>query len=182
MTTPAAELERLMRPWMACDLCVMSAWRRNVVVGRGDLPAEVLLLGMAPGKSEDLLGRPFAGESGRWLRELVRAAGRRAGRVPSHYVANIVACRPCDAPHGDNRDPTPEEVLYCRPRLAQVISVVRPARVVGMGELAAREGAVLCPDIVHIVHPAYLARMGRAGRGARQAAVQTLAQVFKETI
>ncbi len=176
----STELDAAMAPWLECDLCVMAAWRRHVVTGRGDVPAEVLFLGMAPGKTEDLIGEPFRGESGRHLNSLIRMAARLAGRTPSYYVANIVACRPSDGPHAPNRDPTPDECLYCRPRLADLVAIVRPKRVVCFGEVAQRESVAVCPDAIAIVHPAYLARMGAAGGSARLAAVRTLADVFRK--
>jgi uracil-DNA glycosylase family 4 len=174
------ELKRLVLPFLDCTRCDMSAWRRNVVIGEGAVPADVMFIGIAPGKSEDLLGRPFQGPSGGVLTRLIAQASRLVGYTPSVYTTTLVACRPCDAPQSANRDPTIQEILYCRPRLSQIVSVVRPSKIFLLGDIVAREASAVCPDGIQLPHPAYLLRMGGAGQAAWRSCVQYLANGFKE--
>ena len=164
--------------YLTCALCGLHEYRRNVVLGRGTIPAPVLLIGEAPGRMEDMRGRAFVGPAGRWLNALIEAAGGICGRVPPYYVTNVVACRPTDWRHGDNREPTQEECLACRPRLATTVALVKPERVVFLGETAEHEGKAVCPDGVRTYHPSHLMRL-KSRRTAQWArTVRDLAAVF----
>jgi len=144
-----------------CALCDLHKHRRHVVRGRGSVPAEVMLIGMGPGDSEDALGRAFVGPSGVLLRYGIADACDMIGRVPTIYYDNVVACRPTDSKQGKNRDPLPYECLMCRPRLQEIVSLVKPVRVGFLGKVSAQEGQAVCPDGMTLLHPAYLSRLGR---------------------
>ena len=99
-----------------------------MVPGEGDQGAEVMLVGEAPGASEDELGRPFVGRAGRLLDELLAAAGLRRDEV---YITNVVKARP-----PGNRDPKASEVAHWMPWLEAELALVRPRVVVPLGRHA----------------------------------------------
>jgi uracil-DNA glycosylase family 4 len=101
---------------------------RNLVPGEGDPAAEVLLVGEAPGKVEDELGRPFVGRSGQLLDELLAAAGLGRGDV---YITNVVKARP-----PGNRDPKAEEVAHHLPWLELQLALIAPAVIIPVGRHA----------------------------------------------
>jgi len=91
-----------------CDLCKT---RKNSVPGAGNQNADIIFVGEAPGKSEDLRGKPFVGTAGKKLDEALENSGLTRDQV---YITNIVKCRP-----PNNRDPKPEEIQACSPYLLQ---------------------------------------------------------------
>jgi len=102
-----------------------------VVFGVGDPSADLMFVGEAPGREEDLRGEPFVGRSGQLLdRLLAEELGLDRSRV---YIANVVKCRP-----PDNRDPRPDEIAACRPWLAGQIDQISPRVVVTLGNFATR--------------------------------------------
>lgn len=107
------------------DICEAAA---NLVPGEGAPDADVMLVGEAPGKSEDEQGRPFVGRSGQLLDELLAAAGLDRGDV---YITNVVKARP-----PGNRDPKPAEVAHWMPVLERQLTLVRPRLVVPLGRHA----------------------------------------------
>ena len=82
-----------------CERCDLAATRHQVVVGRGNPSAQVLLIGEAPGQQEDESGKPFVGRAGQLLEKLLREAGLDSAR--DLYIANVIKCRP-----PNNRKPT----------------------------------------------------------------------------
>ncbi len=97
----------------------------------GDPDADLMFVGEAPGRDEDLQGEPFVGRSGRLLdRLLLEELGVGRDRC---YIANVVKCRP-----PDNRDPRPEEIAACRPYLTAQLELIRPSVVVTLGNFATR--------------------------------------------
>ena len=175
-------MRRVSNRWRNCTRCKLHKFRRNVVMGRGLIPASVLFLGIGPGKAEDLTGEAFRGPSGRVYEQALRDALADQGMTspPSIYLTNIVACRPCDGVSEENRDPEPDEVLACRPRLAETVAHVRPDRVVFLGDFAQTEGKALCPDGVKLRHPAYLAREGGRGTPEYRRFVRDLGEILHE--
>lgn len=115
----------------SCRACGLCRARTHVVVGRGNPAARLLVLGEAPGASEDAEGRAFVGRSGKLLDRWFADAGLDTNR--DCLIANVVKCRP-----PDNRPPTPEEAATCRPLLKKQIELVRPQAVLLMGATAAR--------------------------------------------
>jgi uracil-DNA glycosylase len=100
----------------------------NIVPGEGDPDAEVMLVGEAPGASEDEQGRPFVGRAGRLLDELLEAAGLVRADV---FITNVVKARP-----PGNRDPKAAEVAHHMPWLEQQLALIRPGVVIPLGRHA----------------------------------------------
>jgi uracil-DNA glycosylase family 4 len=114
-----------------CTRCPLAATRTQVVYGSGDPDADLMFVGEAPGRDEDLQGVPFVGRSGQLLdRLLAEEIGIGRDQV---YIANVVKCRP-----PDNRDPRPDEIAACRPYLEEQIAVIAPKVVVTLGNFATR--------------------------------------------
>lgn len=97
----------------------------QLVFGVGNPDADVLFVGEAPGKNEDLQGEPFVGAAGKFLNEMLAGIGLKRSDI---YISNIVKYRP-----PDNRDPTPEEIAAFVPYLQQQIAVIKPKLVVFLG-------------------------------------------------
>ena len=100
----------------------------HMVPGEGSATAAVLLVGEAPGASEDTQGRPFVGRAGRLLDALLAAASLDRGDV---YITNVVKARP-----PGNRDPRADEVAHHEPWLREELAVIRPRLVVPLGRHA----------------------------------------------
>ncbi len=114
---------------LACERCALSASRTRVVVGSGPDEPELLVIGEAPGRTEDEGGLPFIGRSGRLLFALIdEVMGITRERC---YVTNVVKCRP-----PNNRTPTREEVGACRPWLRWQFEHVSPRAVLTLGLVA----------------------------------------------
>jgi DNA polymerase len=105
----------------------------NMVPGEGDPDARVMLVGEAPGASEDKAGRPFVGRAGKLLEQLLAEAGLRREDV---YITNVVKARP-----PGNRDPRAGEVAHHMPWLERELALVRPRLVVPLGRHALRHFA-----------------------------------------
>jgi len=164
------ELAALYDEWGRCTRCDLSAFRSNVVMGRGRAPAWFMFVGEGPGADEDRYGKPFVGKSGVILMDAIRDAGL-LGR---YYITNIVACRP-----PSNRVPHPNEVQLCKPRLERLIEVVQPKVLFTIGGEAMRSflhgsggvthlhGMVFITPfggvdrlVVPLIHPSYILRNG----------------------
>jgi uracil-DNA glycosylase family 4 len=163
-------------PWLSCRRCRLAETRRRVVLGRGVLPADVVLVGIGPGRHEDLIGASFVGPSGALLNKAIERAGGSGVRA---YFANLVACHPTDRARGPNRDPRPDEVVACRELLALILSLARPRVVVTLGKLAASEARPLGVGTVAMSHPSYLVQSGGAGSVEFRAYVRELEDVFE---
>lgn len=112
-----------------CTLCDLCLKRKNAVPGEGSERAGLLIIGEAPGKNEDLQGRPFVGMSGRFLTKYLEEAGLKRGDV---FITNAVKCRP-----PENRKPKREEIDKCRPYLIRQLSLIRPKLILALGTSAA---------------------------------------------
>jgi uracil-DNA glycosylase family 4 len=102
----------------------------QMVPGEGDPAAAVMLVGEAPGASEDKQGRPFVGRAGKLLEQLLAEAGLERGDV---YITNVVKARP-----PKNRDPRADEVAHHMPWLERELELVAPRIVVPLGRHALR--------------------------------------------
>lgn len=111
-----------------CQKCGLAKSRKNVVPGEGKVPSPVLLIGEAPGGSEDETGRPFCGKAGRVLDELLSTAGLKRQDI---YIANILKCRP-----PGNRNPQPDEIQACHGYLDQQIDLVKPKIICCLGNFS----------------------------------------------
>ena len=109
----------------ACTRCPLHKQRTRAVPGDGHPNTEVVFVGEGPGYNEDREGRPFVGQAGTLLNELLSQIGWRRDEV---YVTNIVKCRP-----PGNRDPEPNEIGACAPFLKRQLEVLDPAVVVTLG-------------------------------------------------
>jgi uracil-DNA glycosylase len=113
-----------------CQRCKLSASRTRIVFGEGDPHAALMCIGEAPGREEDLAGRPFVGEAGQLLTKILQAINLPRDAV---YIANVIKCRP-----PGNRDPEPEEVEACFPFLEKQIEVIKPRVICALGRYAAQ--------------------------------------------
>ena len=100
----------------------------TLVFGEGNVDAEVLFIGEAPGFHEDRLGRPFVGRGGQLLDDCIKSIGWRREDV---YITNIVKRRP-----PENRDPSPEEIEAYKPYLTRQIEIISPRAIVPLGRFA----------------------------------------------
>jgi DNA polymerase len=100
------------------------------VFGTGDPAADLVFVGEAPGRDEDLKGEPFVGQAGQLLTRIIEAIGLRREQV---YILNVVKCRP-----PNNRNPRPEEVAACRPILQAQLDCLQPRVICAMGAFAAQ--------------------------------------------
>jgi DNA polymerase len=113
-----------------CVRCGLAEGRTQVVFGVGDPEADLLFVGEAPGKHEDLQGEPFVGAAGQLLTRMLGEIGLRRDQV---YIANILKCRP-----PGNRDPLPAEIDACTPWLIEQISTIQPSVIVTLGNFATK--------------------------------------------
>jgi DNA polymerase len=157
--------ERLERAVVSCAKCELHRSRTQTVFGTGDRHADLLIIGEAPGRDEDLQGEPFVGRAGQLLNAMLLAIGFKREQV---YIANILKCRP-----PNNRDPRVEEAAACSPYLQAQIELIRPKVILALGRIAAhnllnteekvgalrghRHSYAGVPLIVSY-HPAYLLR------------------------
>jgi len=111
-----------------CRRCELWRTRTNTVPGEGSLRPRIVFIGEAPGRNEDLQGRPFVGAAGKLLTELLEGIGLTRGDV---YITNVLKCRP-----PGNRDPLPEEVESCTPYLDEQLRAMRPPIIVTLGRFS----------------------------------------------
>lgn len=97
----------------------------QLVMGDGNLDADIVLIGEAPGKKEDEQGVPFVGASGKFLNEMLAAAGMERSDV---YITNVVKYRP-----PNNRDPLPEEKAEFLPYLLRQLEIINPKAIITLG-------------------------------------------------
>ena len=126
----ARSLEDIKAELEGCSRCVLCETRANLVFGVGNPHAEVVFIGEAPGKQEDLGAEPFIGAAGQYLNSLLALAGLKREDI---YIANILKCRP-----PENRDPRPEEIEVCTPFLREQIKAINPEILVTLGNFATR--------------------------------------------
>jgi uracil-DNA glycosylase family 4 len=146
--------------WEGCTKCTIGTIAHSHVFARGTLPCNILFIGEAPGKTEDMLGEPFVGRSGKLLDTWMEAA--MGVSKFTYAIANLVLCRPCDKIGGPNRMPNPGEVSNCQPRLMTFVAdIAKPRVIVTLGRTAEmflpRE---LTTRRLHLAHPAWVLRQG----------------------
>ncbi len=165
---------------LVCTKCGLHKFRRQIVVGRGDKPADMLFIGEAPTKTEDLLGKPFIGPSGKLLDQMINDAVRLTGSTitPSYYITNTVLCRPTDEKYGENREPNSYEVAACTPNILDIVAMVQPRIVVFVGKISEHYYKREFPHSVFIQHPVFLLKQGGKASSWYQGNIQTLAEVF----
>lgn len=148
-----------------CQRCQLHSTRKNIVFGVGNENADLMIVGEAPGRDEDIKGEPFVGRAGQLLTKIIEAIGLSREEI---YIANIIKCRP-----PENRNPEPQEIEQCEPFLIKQIQSIQPKVICCVGKFAAHtllktetpisklrgqfaeyEGIALMPTY----HPAYLLR------------------------
>jgi uracil-DNA glycosylase len=167
-----AELEKLAAE-MAAD-AALPLREANLVFGEGNIDCEVMFVGEAPGRNEDLLKRPFVGRGGQLLDRMITSIGWRREDV---YITNIVKRRP-----PENRDPLPEEIAAYRPYLTRQIEIINPKVVATLGRFSMNyflplakimrdrgrgflvEGRIVFP----LLHPAAALRSGEMMRALEE--------------
>ena len=112
----------------ACQKCKLAKTRTNVVYGVGNPNADLMFIGEAPGRDEDLKGEPFVGRAGQLLTDIIKAMKLTRDDV---YIANVIKCRP-----PENRNPEPDELEECRPFIRRQIEVIQPKVIVTLGRIA----------------------------------------------
>ena len=148
-----------------CTRCKLHKGRHTIVFGEGSDKLRLMFIGEAPGRDEDLQGRPFVGQAGELLTRMITNLGLKREDL---YIANIVKCRP-----PQNRNPEPDEIATCKPFLLKQIEIIKPAVIITLGAVATRNlleknasitalrGQVFNFKGAHVVptyHPAYLLR------------------------
>lgn len=169
-----ADLEVLLTRF---DGCGLKATAKSLCLFRGSAKARLMLIGEAPGRDEDIAGRPFVGPAGQLLDKMLAAIGLGEGDV---HITNIVYWRP-----PGNRTPTPQEAQVCRPFLDRQIELVGPDIIVTLGGPATKQICNVADGIMKVrgkwhslsredgalrvlptLHPAYLLRTPAAKRQA----------------
>jgi len=171
----SSRFEELRGRVLGCTKCPhLVVSRKSVVFGVGDLNAQLMFVGEAPGADEDRLGEPFVGKAGQLLTKIIETMGLSRESV---YIANILKCRP-DTPgeaYG-NRKPTPVEMQTCVGYLQEQIDLIRPKVLVALGGTAV-QGLLGKPEsitrlrgnwrtyrdipLMPTYHPAYLLHQDR---------------------
>ncbi|MFA6545445.1 MAG: uracil-DNA glycosylase [Limisphaerales bacterium] len=131
---PAAFAELRSRA-LACVKCPhLVTSRKSVVFGVGDINAQLMFVGEAPGADEDKQGEPFVGRAGQLLTRIIQATGLTRDTV---YIANVLKCRP-DTPGQSygNRKPRADEMATCLPYLLEQIQLIQPRVIVALGGTA----------------------------------------------
>lgn len=169
-----------------CTDCMLHRTRTNIVIGRGNPDAEILILGEAPGEEEDLRGDPFLGRSGTMVDKVIAESDKVS--IDDIYITNVIKCRP-----PDNRDPTKEELTACMKYCTEQITVMAPRRIITLGRvpfyslfpklqkipLKARVGhtyrsllsGFTASTVIPLYHPAYMMR--------KRALIPAWEQLFK---
>jgi DNA polymerase len=178
LSAGAATLEALAERMAGFDLCDLRKGARNFVFADGDPRARVMIVGEAPGREEDLEGRPFVGPAGQLLDRMLEAIGMSRSHPAAEsavYITNVLPWRP-----PANRTPDATEIAMFLPFLERHVTLADPEMIVIMGNtplraLLGRDGItrirgqwqeVLGRPALPMYHPAYLLRMPEAKREA----------------
>ena len=124
------QLEQLAASVKNCQACRLHEGRRQVVFGTGNPAADLVFVGEAPGRDEDMQGEPFVGPAGQLLTRIIEAIGLTRQDV---YILNVIKCRP-----PQNRNPMPDEVAACRPIIDKQLACLKPRVICALGTFAAQ--------------------------------------------
>jgi uracil-DNA glycosylase family 4 len=120
------QLDKVRQAIVDKNICPeLAAQATNLVMGDGNIDADIVFIGEAPGKNEDEQGLPFVGAAGKFLNEMLAQAGMARSDV---YITNIVKYRP-----PNNRDPLPEEKAAFWPYLLKQLQIIQPKVVITLG-------------------------------------------------
>ncbi len=163
------ELSSLFELVRSCTLCKLANGRKNVVFGEGDPNSILMLIGEAPGREEDITGRPFVGKSGELLTKMLRAINIERSEV---FITSVIKCRP-----PSNRTPKAQEIDSCLPYLLKQIELIDPRLILCLGSISSKtllgkeeplsrlRGKFFDLNgrkVICTYHPAYLLRFGGA--------------------
>lgn len=152
------------KEWLKCERCDLYKNRTKAVLGRGKIPADVLIVGESPSESDDVLGKAFIGPSGKLLDDLIEDACHNLEIIkPRIFMTNLVACRVSFA---KQKKLNVEQIKECSDRLNQICSLVKPKAIVMLGKMSQK----LCPkyidwDFEHsidLMHPGSILVMDRS--------------------
>jgi len=116
-----------------CTRCELRQTATAPVPGIGEVDCKYMILGLAPGRDEDLAGVPFVGLSGKRLDKLMKLAEIDPNEC---YITNICKCRPPDdKDHRKNRDPKKKEIRACLPWLNEELKLIKPPKIIVLGGL-----------------------------------------------
>jgi DNA polymerase len=118
-------MQRLIEEISICKKCSLWKTRKNPVPGEGDVNALIVFIGEAPGRLEDMEGKPFVGSAGELLNRILRKIGLSRSDI---YITNLVKCRP-----PGNRDPHMNEIESCSPYLDQQLKIIKPKIILTLG-------------------------------------------------
>jgi len=124
------EWDELVEYCKGCKRCALANTRTNVVIGRGNKEAKLMMIGEGPGEQEDLQGKAFVGKAGKLLDLLLKGLGFGENE---YYIANIVKCRP-----PGNRQPNDQEAEACLPFLRNQVAIIKPKIIVCLGGTAVK--------------------------------------------
>jgi len=113
-----------------CQRCPLFEGRTHIVFGVGNPEADLVFVGEAPGRDEDLKAEPFVGRAGQLLTRIISAMGLTRDDV---YICNVIKCRP-----PNNRDPLPPEIEMCEPFLIEQLRIIRPRVICALGSFASQ--------------------------------------------
>ena len=122
---PIDELKTVAQEVSECKKCALHHSRKLAVPGEGPATAEIMFIGEGPGFHENEQGRPFVGQAGKLLEELLAKIGMQRSEV---FIGNVVKCRP-----PGNRDPEPGEIEACSNYLDRQIQAINPKVIVTLG-------------------------------------------------
>ncbi len=125
---PIEIMQEIAKQVSVCEKCNLHLTRKRSVPGEGPINAHMLFIGEGPGFNENEMGRPFVGQAGKFLDELIGHAGFQRQEV---FITNVVKCRP-----PENRDPLPDELTACGVYLDQQISAINPDIIVTLGRFS----------------------------------------------
>ena len=125
MKSKREQLDELNEYWKENCTCELKETATQAVFGNGNAEADVVFIGEAPGKNEDIEGVPFVGAAGKFLAEMLGNIGMKREDI---YITNIVKYRP-----PNNRDPEPEEKLACNEWLINELKIINPKLIVFLG-------------------------------------------------
>lgn len=127
-SSDGATLESIRADLGDCTRCKLSKERNHIVFGVGNPDADLVIVGEAPGRDEDLKGEPFVGRAGKLLTDILLAIGLAREEV---YICNIIKCRP-----PKNRNPEPDEIETCEPYLKRQLDAISPKMILTLGKFA----------------------------------------------
>jgi len=170
---------------LTCQKCPLSQGRKKAVPGEGNLGTELMFVGEAPGRDEDIQGRPFVGRAGQLLTKIIQAMKFKREEV---YITNIVKCRP-----PENRTPHRQEIEMCQDYLREQLEMIKPKVIVTLGKVAtdifvqsklgmtALRGHFYEYNNIKVMptfHPSYIIRNEGNNRGIKKLVWEDMQQVM----